>query len=52
MLKIAKVNTPEEIEQHKIDKQVMFVRCKSCGHKYMASIEDLLDDPSCRRCGK
>lgn len=52
MLKLVTQNTDDDIEKAKLDKQLLFIQCKSCGHKYTASIGEMLDRPECRKCGR
>ncbi len=49
-LKLATSNTDEEIIQHRVDKQVLFIHCKSCGHRYTSTVGEMADHPECTRC--
>jgi hypothetical protein len=51
-LELVRNNTDDDLHNAKIDAQVLFVRCKSCGAKYMASIGEIINNPACKRCGQ
>ena len=51
-LKLVAENTDDDIEKVKLDKQMLQVRCKLCGHRYLASIGEIIDNPECRKCGR
>lgn len=52
MLKLVRENSDDDLQNAKLDKQMLYVHCKSCGHRYTASIGEIADSPECRRCKK
>jgi Zn finger protein HypA/HybF involved in hydrogenase expression len=50
-LEIAVENTTEEIEQYKLDSLPGYYKCNRCKHKWLATLGEMFDDPTCRKCG-
>lgn len=50
MLHLVKVNSDMEIADHRLMKRVEYFSCKRCGHKWATPLENMMDDPTCRKC--
>ena len=53
-LKLEVNNTDDDIQNHKLEQLPGYYRCNSCGHKWSATLADMLDNPHCRnkKCKK
>lgn len=45
-------NTEQDLQDHKMMKRVEYFGCRRCGHKWAASLEEMMEDASCRKCRK
>lgn len=51
-LMLAAVNSDQQIEDHKMLKRVEYFACRRCKHRWTAQLQEMVDDPTCRKCGK
>jgi len=42
----------QEIQDYKLMNRVEYFACNSCGHRWALPLQDMVDDPTCRKCGK
>jgi len=40
------------IQDYKMLKRVEYFACNSCGHRWALPLQEMVDDPTCRRCKK
>lgn len=50
MVYLAVSNSEEDLHNARMDKQVVECKCKGCGYKWVSTIGDMRDDPTCRKC--
>jgi len=49
-LQIVAKNTDDDIEQFKTEQRRLPIHCKYCGNSWRATIGEMIDDPTCRKC--
>jgi hypothetical protein len=52
MVRLEVCNSEEDISDYKMMQRVEYFACRRCGHKWAITLQDMMDDPSCRKCGK
>jgi hypothetical protein len=51
-LELAVANTDDDIQQYHTEQKRLPIDCKACGHRWRATLGEMMDDPTCRGCGQ
>jgi hypothetical protein len=43
-------NTEQDLEDYRNSLVIRNWHCPKCGHRWVATIGEMMDDPSCRKC--
>ena len=52
MLKLEVSNSDADLEQHRLEKTVAYYKCNRCKHRWQATLAEMFEDPTCRKCHK